>query len=122
MRLTKEEFVEAVNKYKQMLEEENEVMKVFDIMNPEWIGGRWINEYYNLLSKMCELEKDELFGTDLDWFCYETEFGENEELTKVYDGVTEWNITSPEILYDFIMYKKERPFQQKERILSLFLI
>lgn len=110
MRLTKEEFVKAVNTYQKMLEEENEVMKVFDIMNPEWIGGRWIDEYYNLLSKMCELEKDELFGTDLDWFCYDTAFGENEELTKVYDGVTEWNITSPEILYDFIMYKEERPF------------
>ena len=109
MRLTKDEFVTAVNKYQKMLEQENKVIKVLG-MSPEWIGSRWIDEYYNLLSKMCELEKDKVFGTDLDWFCYDTEFGKYKEFTKVDDGVNEWNITSPEILYDFIKYKEERPF------------
>lgn len=121
MRLTKEEFVEAVNKYKQMLEEEYEIIDLIDV-SPEWKPGTWVNEYYNLLSNMCELEENDIYGTDLDWFCYDTAFGEYEEFTKVYDGTTEWNITSPEILYDFIMHEKERPFQEKERILSLFLI
>ena len=109
MRLTKEEFVEAVNKYKQMLEQEHEIIKVIDVY-PEWTPGTWMEAYYELLSKMCELEENGIYGTDLDWFCWDTKFGTNEEFTKVYDGVTEWNITSPEILYDFIKYKEERPF------------
>lgn len=109
MRLTKEEFVKAVNKYKQMLEEEHSIIDMLGA-SPEWTPGTWVNEYYNLLSDMCELEKDDIYGTDLDWFCYDTSFGKNKELTKVYDGATEWNITSPEILYDFIMYEKERTF------------
>lgn len=108
MRLTKDEFVEAVNRYQKMLEQEDKVMTVLN-MSPEWIGSRWIDEYYNLLSKMCELERDKIFGTDLDWFCYETNFGRYKEFTKVdYDGQG-WNITSPEILYDFITYKEEHP-------------
>lgn len=109
MRLTKEEFVKAVNKYEKMLAEECEIIDVMD-MCPEWKPGTWVNEYYNLLSDMCELEENDIYGTDLDWFCFETKFGTDEDFTKVYDDVTEWNITSPEILYDFIMYKKERPF------------
>ena len=109
MRLTKEEFVEAVNKYKQMLEEEHKIMDMLDA-SPEWIPGTWVDAYYELLSEMCELEEDDIYGTDLDWFCYDTKFGTDEDFTKVYDKVTKWNITSPEILYDFIMYEKERPF------------
>lgn len=109
MRLTKEEFVEAVNKYKQMLEQEHKIIEVIGSY-PEWVPGTWIDAYYNLLSEMCELEDNDIYGTDLDWFCWDTQFGTNEKFTKVYDGVTEWNITSPEILYDFIMYKEERPF------------
>lgn len=109
MRLTKEEFVNAVNTYQKMLAEECEIIDVMD-MCPEWKPGTWVNEYYNLLSSMCELEENDIYGTDLDWFCYDTAFGENEKFTKVYDGVTEWNITNPEILYDFIMYEKEHPF------------
>lgn len=109
MRLTKEEFVKAVNKYKQILEEEHKIIEVIGVY-PEWTPGTWMDAYYELLSEMCELEENSIYGTDLDWFCWDTKFGTNEEFTKVYDGVTEWNITSPEILYDFIMYKEERPF------------
>lgn len=121
MRLTKEEFVEAVNTYQKMSRQESSIMNMLDA-SPEWKPGTWVDEYYNLLSNMCELEENDIYGTDLDWFCFDTAFGENEEFTKVYDGATEWNITSPEILYDFIMYQEEHSLQQKERLISLFLI
>ena len=103
MKLSKRQFCIAVNTYKTMLEEEQKIVEVLDI-GPEWKGAEWIESYYELLSDMCELEVDELYGSDLDWFCYDTKFGTDKDMNKVYDIKTSrtWRIESPEILYDFI--------------------
>ena len=87
-----------------MLEEENQIQKALDIA-PEWVGATWVENYYELLSELCELEEDPYLGTELDWFCYETEFGQKEDYYKIFDHETNrtWRITSPDILYDFIM-------------------
>ena len=63
-----------------------------------------VETYYELLEDLCELEEDDLYGSDLDWFCFETNFGQKEDMNKVYDTETgrTWRIESPEILYDFI--------------------
>ena len=103
MKLNKQQFCTAVDTYKSMLEEEDELINVLDIC-PEWKPGTWIQNYYELLAELCELEDYEYIGTDLDWFCFETNFGRRKDMCKVYDHETglSWNITDPEILYDFI--------------------
>ena len=103
MKLSKAQFCIAVETFKEMMEEENDLINALDI-SPEWKPGRWVNNYYELLEDLCELEVDDLYGTDLDWFCFETDFGQNKDMNKVYDTKAgrSWRIESPEILYDFI--------------------
>jgi len=103
MKLTKEQFCNAVETYERMLNEEDELAQMLNV-NPEWKIMEWIGNYYNLLSDLCELEESPYYGTDLDWFCYETDFGKRKDLNKVVlDNGIVWTIESPEILYDFIM-------------------
>ena len=103
MKLNKRQFCTAVDTFKTMLEEEHQIIDVLDI-GPEWKGGDWIQNYYELLTEVCELEEDSLYGSDLDWFCFDTKFGTDKDMYKIYDTETgrTWRIESPEILYDFI--------------------
>ena len=103
MKLSKHQFCVAVETFKEMMEEEDDFINALDI-SPEWKPGHWISNYYELLEDVCELEVDDVYGSDLDWFCFETKFGQNKDMNKVYDtktGLT-WTIDSPDILYDFI--------------------
>jgi len=84
-----------------MTEQEQEITGSLNIP-PEWVCSEWIENYYNLLKELCELEENRYFGTDLDWFVYDIDFGRAEGC-HVYDGDRLWTISSPEILYDFIM-------------------
>lgn len=102
MKMTKEQFCNAVETYKRMLDEGDELAQILNV-NPESKIMEWIGNYYNLLSDLCELEESPYYGTDLDWFCYETDFGKRADLNKVFlDNGIVWTIENPEILYDFI--------------------
>jgi hypothetical protein len=103
MKLSKSQFCTAVRNYRSMLEEEHEILDVLGI-GSDWIPSDWINTYYELLSEVCELEKNPLIGTDLDWFCFETSFGKYKDMCQVFDNNTgrTWTIETPEVLYDFI--------------------
>lgn len=103
MKLTKEQFIKALNAYEQMYNEEGELLNALNV-NPEWTPSKWINEYYDLLSSLCEFdEDDELYrdyGTPLDWYCFEWEFGLKN--AAIYEGEIERPLDTPERLYDFI--------------------
>ena len=99
MKLKKAQFCEYVNKYKEMLEQEEKITDVLGI-DWEWTPADWIENYYQMLSNLCELPKDNIAGTVLDWFVYDTNFWK-EDNTILCDG-KKWTINSPEILYDFI--------------------
>ena len=104
MRLTKYEFCNAVDMFEEMCEQEKQVQEVLGISTPEWTPGGWIESFYQLLSDVSECDEDPHYGTDLDWFCFDTDFGRKEDMCKVFDHETgrTWRIESPEILYDFI--------------------
>lgn len=104
MKLTKHQFCKAVDTYKEMLNQEHQIIDILDIC-PEWAPGAWINNYYEFLSDMCDLEENPIYGTTLDWFCFETDFGQKTDYNKIYDINTNrtWRIESPETLYDYIM-------------------
>lgn len=101
MKLNKKEFCAAVDTYREMLEEETKFLDAFDI-SPEWKPGEWINNYYEFLSDMCELEENPNYGTILDWFCFDMKFGQDKD-SKIFEGSRTWRVNSPEILYDYIM-------------------
>lgn len=102
MKLTKYQFCIAVETYQAMIEENRDITNILNIN--EWYPSNWIENYYELLTDLSELEADPIVGTDLDWFCFDANFGENTDCNKIFDtetGLT-WRIESPEILYDYI--------------------
>ena len=106
MKLTKKQFCTCVNKYRDMLEQEQQIVDSLDI--GEWVPSSWINSYYELLDELAELPEDYWFGNMLDWYCFETDFGRNEKENKIQrvDNGATVRINSPEALYDFIMKKE----------------
>lgn len=108
MKLTKGQFCEAVEIYKSMIDEEHRIQEVLYI-GPEWAPGYWVDAYYNLLSELCELPENDYIGTDLDWFCYETDFGRKKDYCRVEvqdcntNSKKTWTIETPDILYDFLV-------------------
>lgn len=101
MKLNKRQFCQAVKSYQSMLEEDSEITDVLDV-GATWKPSEWISSYYEFLSEMCELEETPNYGTVLDWFCFDMNFGRNRD-NKIFDGGKTWTINSPEILYDYIM-------------------
>lgn len=114
MKLTKELFVRYVNEYQDMLAKEDEILKALGC-GMDWAPGKWLDSFYGWLSEMCEL-KDSLNGTTLDWFCFETNFGEDEPsiLVEEPDGaIVEIVIDSAGALYDYLV-TYEIPSYEKE--------
>ena len=103
MVLTKKQFCDFVDTLDKMLQEERVLVNALNIP-PDWKPGEWISHYMDMLEELCELEEDPVFGTDLTWFCFDTDFGRNLEMNKIYDTATghTWRIEGPEILYDWI--------------------
>lgn len=102
MRMTKKQFCNAIETYQNMVEQYHEVAAVLNI-GPETVFDFWIDNYYILIQDLCELEENNLYGTDLDWFVFDTDYGRREDMNRIYlDDGRVWTINSPEILYDFI--------------------
>ena len=99
MRLSKSEFISHLNKYKDMYDQ---LLKVEDVLDcdPETTFSKWVDEYYNFLSDLCGLSEDD-YGTMLDYYCYECDFGERCVIREA-DG-TERKIHTPAQLYDFLI-------------------
>ena len=105
MRLSKAEFCEAVNKYEHMIEEEGKILDTLDI-NPEWVPGNWVNEYYNFLLQMCDFEDEDFeieYGTLLDYFCWDINFGKDFKIGDIKINGREVDLSKPETLYDILI-------------------
>lgn len=74
MRLTKEEFCTAVDHYEEMCAQEDTIVNALG-GDFEWKPSEWIGSYYSLLTQMCDLDETLEYGTDLDYYCYELDFG-----------------------------------------------
>ena len=105
--LSKEEFVEYINKVKDV---NDRWSKFYDIIDA-WPGGEdklsLISEVTQLLSLIMQDEIDPRCGTNIDWFCWDTDFGSRDEVNKIWipkDSETvEIVIDTPEKLYDFLI-------------------
>ena len=104
MKLNKLQFIKYVETYKKMLYKETNIINALgDCI--EWEPGNWINNYYKLLSDMCELKENNIFGTSLDWFCYETDFGTHDNMINIMDNGKHKiiYINNAEDLYNYII-------------------
>ena len=103
MKLAKEQFVKYVNAFEKMSREENEILNVLDC-NPEWKPSEWISQFYDFLSEMCELGEGTIeYGTDLDYFIWELDFGRDWKPGMVTEDGRDIDLSSAEKLYDYIM-------------------
>ena len=91
MRLTKEEFIKAVNTFEEMMEEEDKIYLAMQ-QSPEWIPGTWISAFYDLLIDVCDLA--DVKYNDLDYYCYELNFGKEDTCP---------DLKSPEQLYESLL-------------------
>ena len=104
MRLTKQEFIDALYTYQNMCYDENELANNLNIS--EWTCGEWVGEYYNFLEEMCELPEDIHIGNDLSYFCYELDFGNNWTEGLVHDEEgNDIKLQSPEDLWNYLVQK-----------------
>lgn len=99
MKLSKAQFCKYINKYKEMLEQEDKVLDVLGV-DCEWVPSEWIINYYEMLSELCDLPEEKNAGTLLDWFVFDTHFGKEDNV--ILGNGRRWIISSPDILYDFI--------------------
>lgn len=105
--LSKEEFVYYINKVKEVDRKWSEFYSLLDA----WPGGEdklaLITECTNLLSFIMDDEEDSKLGTWISWWCWETDYGQNKNMNKVWmpknSEEIELIIDTPEKLYDFLM-------------------
>lgn len=102
MRLTKEEFCAAVDKYEKLCKEESLLIEVLGI-GPDSVVSKWLEAYYDLLSDMCELAGTFEYGTDLDYYCYELDFGRKWKPGMITFNDKDIPCRNSEELWDLIM-------------------
>ena len=85
MRFTESEFIDAITLYEKMYREEDQIINAMDI-NPEWVPGEWISNYYNIIREMCDFAEED-YDTALEFYCYELDFGKEWTLGRyIVDG------------------------------------
>lgn len=103
MRLTKEEFVYYVNEFEELNNINNACANALDIRG-DWVYDKLIMKYYDLLHNMCDFTEDDNDTESLlDWYCFETDFGKDDNAVILEDDDTERVIDTPEKLYELIM-------------------
>lgn len=79
MRLTKEEFCNAIDTYQEMYDQLKEIEDTLNI-GPENRMSKWIHSYLDLIEDLCDFKEENYtkeFGTAVDYYCFETDFGRN---------------------------------------------
>lgn len=107
MKLTKEQFVKYLKLYETMYLEERRIANALGC-SPHWPPAQWVDNFFDLFSEMCELGAGTpLYGTDLDYFIWDLDFGRNWEPGAVIENGKEVVLSSPEGLYEYLTGKGE---------------
>lgn len=110
--LSKEEFIKYINKIKEV---DNRLSKLYNILYA-WPGGEdkisLLTECSSLLSFIMDDPEDKIFGTYIDWWLWETNFGQDERCNKIWyfkdtNKEIEKIIDTPEKLYDLLIENME---------------
>lgn len=109
--MTKEQFAECVNEFKNLIEKADDHANKLEragLSVNNWVVYDFMDAYISLLEyAVGDREIDRAFGSNIDWFIYETEFGTRCNKVIYEEDNSEHIIDSPEKLYDLIMDCKE---------------
>lgn len=100
MRFEKWEFCQAINAYKRMCEAENKICNALDVT--EWEPSNWLGEYYDMIIQMSDIDVESDYN-DIDYFCYELDFGKKWTPGCVKIGDEDVCLKTPEDLYDLLV-------------------
>lgn len=97
--INKEIFISAIKTLQEMHNEENKIMETFRI-EPEWVCGEWIYNYFKLIQKIIKpYDESDWLG----YFCYELNFGERwKPGTITEEDGTDIKLQTPEDLYELL--------------------
>ena len=98
--ISKEEFVKIINRIKEFHDWNDHLDDVFDcvIEIPDLTSP-----LIQTLNTMFGLEENEYYGTDIDYFIYELNFGKDYEPGCVTDDDVEIDFSTAETLYDYLI-------------------
>lgn len=110
MRLSKEEFCEAINKIDRF---DSFFCKLNNLIETALDGPleEPVNYLYELVTKLCDFteeERNDFYGTTLDFFCYDLDFGRKYEPGKFLVNGKEYELRTPEQLYDFLVSEPDK--------------
>ena len=100
--LSKEKFVEAINAMRDWWDKTNKLYEDFGIDTIEMKIPHLEETILNILVDIF----DDYENDWISWWCYDTEFGKNEDLTTIYDRSGEVAIAelkTAEDLYDYLV-------------------
>ena len=102
--LTKEQFVKVIGKIQECFEFEEETSEAFykyGCQAPEFPFP--YDEMIDVLNVMFGLETNTVWGSDIDYFCIELDFGRKYKSGRIKDeNGNEIDLSSAEKLYDYI--------------------
>ena len=101
--LSKEEFVAHLNGLQKEFDATEVLYRDFGIDTIEMNWCYSMHHFVGLLSQMMHDEYE-----NISWWCYETDFGRDESMRKIYIDGEPLDLKTPEDLYDYlIMYISE---------------
>lgn len=103
--ICKKEFIKAIDtikEYQKRLEILRQVSHDLTIGIGE-VADRLPDTVIRLLCISCGLNPDEKYGDIISWWIYETDFGANKKMNKIYIGKKKFVLNTMEDLYNFIV-------------------
>lgn len=102
MKLNKKDFCKAMKTYETLWTETNKALNYLK----ESFTDQYLDAYYDLFITACGFKNKQYLMAAIDWFCFDTDFGQNKETRIINDKNTIWDITTPERLYEYLTTKK----------------
>ena len=102
-KLSKEEFVKVIGKLQECIDFENGVTELFytyGLQAPEFPLP--YDAMVDTLNTMFDLDLDTNWGSDIDYFCIELDFGRKYKPGMVKENGNEIDLSTAEKLYDYI--------------------
>ena len=108
--LSKEEFVKVINELEKGVRFEESLEELYNDFGgsaPWNPNGRLMDEIIHTLNVMFDLEETSTYGSDIDYFVYDLDFGQNpNELYLEDEDGNEFFWHNAEELYDYITNNK----------------
>lgn len=108
--LTKEQFVNVIENLERLSRFEDELYDVYTKYggnSPDSPYDSLFNQTIHILNTMYELEETREYGSDIDYYCYELDYGRNPNDLAIFDeNNNRIPLNTAEDLYNLIIKRK----------------